>query len=78
MARKQRQLHAANGSASVEAKAPAKVLLKTATEGGPKPRSSQAERRLQEIKARLAEAKDLTIRTPFEPRPKGGQGSAWW
>ena len=37
-------------------------------EHGPKPRTPQAEQRLQEIKSRLAEAKDLAIRTVGDSR----------
>jgi hypothetical protein len=37
-------------------------------EQGPKPRTPQAEQRLQEIKSRLAEAKDLAIRTVSDNR----------
>jgi hypothetical protein len=37
-------------------------------EKGPKPRTANAERRLQEIKARLAEAKDLAFHTVEEKR----------
>ena len=37
-------------------------------EQGPKPRTAQAEQRLQEIKSRLAEAKDLAIRSVSDSR----------
>jgi hypothetical protein len=51
--------HHTNGSATVELKS----AVNGAVEAGPKPRTPQAEMRLQEIKARLAEAKDLAIRS---------------
>ena len=47
-----------NGSAKNGA-----AVLSVPVEQGPKPRTPQAEQRLQEIKSRLAEAKDLAIRT---------------
>jgi hypothetical protein len=51
--------HLKNGSA---------IRSNGTVEHGPKPRTPQAEQRLQEIKSRLAEAKDLAIRTVSDGR----------
>jgi hypothetical protein len=52
-----------NGTNGVHAKNGAPIDMKAPMEAGPKPRTPQAEMRLQQIKARLAEAKDLAIRS---------------
>ncbi len=53
----------ANGANGSHAKNGANLDVKIPLEAGPKPRTPQAELRLQQIKARLAEAKDLAIRS---------------
>ncbi len=61
---------APNGNAAPLQAMEKQALLedKKVIERGPKPRSPQAERRLQEIKARLAEAKDLAFHAVEEGR----------
>jgi hypothetical protein len=68
----------ANGHSSSEASVPLETAEKNALlaqkkliEKGPKPRSPHAERRLQQIKARLAEAKDLAFHGLEESRSVG-------
>ncbi len=62
--------HVGNGSTVPLETAEKDALLaqKKLIEKGPKPRSPHAERRLQEIKARLAEAKDLAFHALEEER----------
>ena len=70
--------HSANGDAVPLETVEKQALLaqKKLIEKGPKPRSPHAERRLQEIKARLAEAKDLAFHAVEEER--NGARTGWW